>query len=246
MILFSLYTLWAQQWDLFLFLAGMFLAELQLLLHDQSNEYYRESTTYNYLPKSIHRHLAAIMHTFTGGLILVAGHLLGFPSWNADVSPGYTTLIKYTPQAYNSTILVQRFWQSIGAFLFVLALCLSPAPSPSLSSPSPLLASSPSPSSPPSHSSPFLQRPFNTPFAQYLGRISFGLYITHYYVLGTLGARIFLYVPSSMATEKACAFVFAGVVNTFLCFWIADLFWRAVDVKSVRVGKWIAGRCFVC
>lgn len=34
-------------------------------------------------------------------------------------------------------------------------------------------------------------------------------------------------------------FAVAAVVNTIVCFWLADLFWRFVDLRCVVFAKWL-------
>ena len=37
------------------------------------------------------------------------------------------------------------------------------------------------------------------------------------------------------------AFVVCALLNTVAVFWAADLFWRAVDGRAVRWGRWVEG-----
>lgn len=39
--------------------------------------------------------------------------------------------------------------------------------------------------------------------------------------------------------------VLAGVLLLPFTFWVADLFWRGVDVRSVSFAKWVGEKCFV-
>jgi peptidoglycan/LPS O-acetylase OafA/YrhL len=91
---------------------------------------------------------------------------------------------------------------------------------------------------------PTLQKPFITPFPQYLGDISYALYITHPLILWTLGMRL-LNMGNKNVAKYTFGFIEAIFVNSFLCFWLADLFWRRVDANSVQFAKWVAKKCFV-
>ena len=221
---FCWYTLWCQQWDLFLFLFGMLLAGLQLLRQDRFPDDDYKSIE-RYIPSLIYHHSNAIMHTLSIILALLAIHLVSLPTTNPRDSPGYMSFVAYTPARYASNNMTHRYWSSIGAALLLTAILLSP----------PLKA----------QVQPLLQQPFRTRFAQYLGNISFSLYVTHFYVLGTIGSRIFVYYGTGTAEMKLYSFFVAILVNTFLCFWIADLFWRSVDTKTVLLAKLFAAKCFV-
>lgn len=98
---------------------------------------------------------------------------------------------------------------------------------------------------------PFLQSIFTTSFAQYLGDISFSLYMLHGQVLFTLGQWIIPYAMNVTGGWENGGFgfggglVLAGVVLLPFTFWVSDLFWRGVDVRSVGLAKWVGEVCFV-
>jgi peptidoglycan/LPS O-acetylase OafA/YrhL len=77
----------------------------------------------------------------------------------AASTPGYSYLATLVPMRYQSTELLNRLYTSLSAPL--LLYCLE--------------------------SVPVLQHPFLTPFVQYLGRISFSLYIVHVPIMFTFG-----------------------------------------------------------
>ncbi|KAG0644910.1 O-acetyltransferase -1 [Hyphodiscus hymeniophilus] len=160
------YTVWIQQWDLFLFIYGMLLAEFQFFRQESfpNNDF---TALERYTPTLIYRHSKLIMHAISISLAVIAIHLISLPTANPGTSPGYSFFVAYTPVAYASFNLTHRYWVCIGAALLLTAILLSP----------PLGSSA----------QPLLQRPFRTPFAQYLGYISFGLYVTHYFPVGTIG-----------------------------------------------------------
>ena len=217
------YTLWIQQWDLSLFIFGMLLAELHLFGQDLFPG--DNKAPDQYLPVIIYDNLYAIRQTISIGLAFLGIYLISIPTENPRVSPGYSFINAYTPAVYGSHNLTHRYWVSIGAALLVSSIALSPFPN--------------------SSAQPLLQRPFRTSFAQYLARISFGLYVTHYYTLATIGSRIFIYYGRGEAKQKLYAFSVAVVVNSFLCFWAADLFWRGVDAKCIMIARIVANKCFV-
>ncbi|KAF2714384.1 hypothetical protein K504DRAFT_420166 [Pleomassaria siparia CBS 279.74] len=109
-------------------------------------------------------------------------------------------------------------WGRLGAALFVLALC----------------------------SSAELRRPFQTPFAIYMGKISFPLYIVHGPVNHTLGLVL---VESAFLLTGRDTFVGyeTGVIVSFVplaivVVWLADLLMRTIDIPSVRFGRTLQNR----
>ena len=114
-----------------------------------------------------------------------------------------------------------RYYQSLGAILFVF--CVSNSPSRW-----------------------WQRRVFNTAFVQYLGRVSFALYLVHGPVLHTFGYGVERAVWGAMGTEGwrfAGGFAVAGVVVVPVTLGVADAFWRGVDRPVVRFGRWVEGKC---
>lgn len=85
---------------------------------------------------------------------------------------------------------------------------------------------------------------------QYLGRISFSLYLVHGLVLRTLSHRVVLglwdVVNKRWAEEEGREEMRTGVVvGAFfvvvmpVTIWIGDLFWRGVEMRAVRFVKWV-------
>jgi peptidoglycan/LPS O-acetylase OafA/YrhL len=148
-----------------------------------------------------------------------SGHLLAYPDELASVTPGYHTIVSLTPHSISSANLTQRFWLSVGAAILVAAMDISP----------------------------LLQAPFTTRVAQYLGRISFALYIVHGPVLYTLGMKM-LFIAWPVWDEKRGSEKFAllaagsWTVDLIVCVWAADIFWRVIDARSVKFAGWFAGK----
>ncbi|OBT70608.1 hypothetical protein VF21_10429, partial [Pseudogymnoascus sp. 05NY08] len=152
---------------------------------------------------------------------LFALHLLCFPDEHATTSPGYRTLISLNPRYSSDQGLTQRFWIAIGAFLLVGAMNFST----------------------------LLQRPFTMPLAQYLGRISFALYIVHGPLLYTLGMQMLLPAVREWNSgggwaNYALRALGAWVVDLVVCVLVADVFWREVDARSVVFTGWVAQKCW--
>jgi peptidoglycan/LPS O-acetylase OafA/YrhL len=108
---------------------------------------------------------------------------------------------------------------------------------------------------------PWLKRFFETRFCQYLGRISFALYLVHGPILATLGDRVYYAVgwvrPIELDNEKLAAwmnlmplpktgpmgleiaFLVPHVVLLPFTLWIADLVTRTIDEPSVKFAQWL-------
>ncbi|CAN8106419.1 unnamed protein product [Discula destructiva] len=114
---------------------------------------------------------------------------------------------------------------------------------------------------------PFLQIPYTTRFVQYMGWVSYSLYLTHGPLIIALGLKYYQRVSPAREEARAVAaqlqsfgqhvaageilrkaghatfsaFVWSSIVQTFLLFWIADVFARVIDVNTVKMTRWIWG-----
>jgi len=156
-----------------------------------------------------------IRHALMVAIALLGIHCLTFPDEAANTTPDYGWMVAHTPTQFSEKSFTQRFWLFIGAVLFVGVCCLSND----------------------STAAPLLQKPYITPFAQYLGKISYALYVMHPWLSFNLGQQIQNLVRRSGTNSHVTAFPFALVVITCGCLWVADLFWRAVDRRSVLFGR---------
>ncbi|KAK4946359.1 hypothetical protein LTR10_014557 [Elasticomyces elasticus] len=109
----------------------------------------------------------------------------------------------------------EHFWLSIAAGLIVYAL----------------------------ETCPPLQRPFNWGVSQYIGKLSFGIYVMHLLV-----ARVFWDVPLHdlriWLGGGQKAYCVAYVIFMFLVFWAADYFIR-VDRHIIAFGRWLEKKTFI-
>ena len=109
---------------------------------------------------------------------------------------------------------------------------------------------------------PWLKSFFETRFCQYLGRISFALYLVHGPVLWVLGDRLYatlgwykdtheagipgwinkLHIPKVGPLGLELSFFLAHLVLLPVTLWLAELVTRFIDEPSVRFSKWLYGR----
>jgi peptidoglycan/LPS O-acetylase OafA/YrhL len=84
-----------------------------------------------------------------------------------------------------------------------------------------------------------LQWPFRTRFVQYLGDISFSLYILHFPMMLTIGRKITVGLIE-VSGSKPLGFCLGGLILTPVLFWISDVHWRLFDESSIRFAKSLA------
>jgi peptidoglycan/LPS O-acetylase OafA/YrhL len=84
---------------------------------------------------------------------------------------------------------------------------------------------------------------FASAFAQYLGKISFAVYILHGPILHSVGLVAMTtsrkYIGRDTSMQECLGFFVAAVVVLPTVFWSADIFWRLVDVPCTRFSKWV-------
>ncbi|CAI6235972.1 unnamed protein product [Periconia digitata] len=90
--------------------------------------------------------------------------------------------------------------------------------------------------------SPTLQMLFNTRVAQYLGKISFGLYLVHILIFSLLRNELVQLFWWVIGEDSVFGWIGAGAVLGPLVVWCGDLFWKVVDVRAVRLARWVDGR----
>lgn len=89
-----------------------------------------------------------------------------------------------------------------------------------------------------------LQCIFTNSVSQYLGRISFSLYLVHGSIIHTLGYGLLQTLWSIIGEDrKETCFVLVAVCVTVVTIWWADIFMRLVDIPSVNFARWLEGKC---
>ncbi|PQE15211.1 acyltransferase protein [Rutstroemia sp. NJR-2017a WRK4] len=141
-------------------------------------------------------------------------------SWtNAHISevPGLSILDAHTPSPYHG----QRVWFCLAAFQIVLACTQLPS----------------------------LQSIFNHPLSQYLGNISYALYLTHNLCLTAMEPRIAplldAWLGKDTFTGRHLTWLAGLLIYGPVILWMADLFWRVVDVRTVKLARWVESWCLV-
>ncbi|EJP66150.1 acyltransferase-like protein [Beauveria bassiana ARSEF 2860] len=228
--LLTLFSLRCDRWEIALFLTGAVLAELDLMRKDAARATASLPAARDMIdldveakrdaappprPPAEHR----VIRSLGIMLIALAGmYLMSFPPSHAEETQGFMLIYKWLVPSWTND--PKRYVLGPGAVLFMIAVS----------------------------SSATLQRPFLTATAQYLGTVSYALYIVHGPVLHSVG---YVVTPVVMAVtgletdrEWAMGMVLSTVINFAVALGVADVFYRFVDVGSVRMATAFQRMCF--
>jgi peptidoglycan/LPS O-acetylase OafA/YrhL len=211
------------------FLGGMFIAEVTLL-QNSSLITPTSSPTISPLPKyrekedfvtvspqesKTTKHSA--MQIFWMLNVVSGLFIASWTNFHPDEVWGIRTLNAHTPWPYEG----QAIWFCFGAFQIVIACTQVP----------------------------FLQNIFNTPLAQYLGNISYALYLVHNLCLTILEPRVTplidMYFSKATMWGRQFSWVMGLVIYLPIILTVADFFWRAVDMPTVKFARWLEEKCVV-
>jgi peptidoglycan/LPS O-acetylase OafA/YrhL len=207
------------------FLGGMFIAEVTLL---QDRSLSSGGSTPSELPKFVPEERPTWMgmtSTTTGKLVQafwIANAACGLyiASWtNNHVDELWG--LSYLQAHTPEPFDGQRIWFCLGAFQIVAACTQVRA----------------------------LQSLFNNPVAQYLGHISYALYLTHNMCLRILEPMLVPILDSIFPKDtfigRHLSWVAGMALYLPVIITVADLFWRAVDQPTVRFARWLEEKCIV-
>ena len=94
-----------------------------------------------------------------------------------------------------------------------------------------------------------LQGLFTSPVAQYLGRVSYALYLTHNLCLRVLEPWMLpileWYFSKDSFMGRHLNWVAGLVLYLPVIICVADLFWRAVDQPTVKFARWLEEKCIM-
>ncbi|KAI0974022.1 acyltransferase family-domain-containing protein [Xylaria arbuscula] len=218
------------RWEMLLFFAGMTIADLDL----RRNAHEARGTASgspsspqptlllpleekaNQTPPPANQR--SLGDTFWSLVSVFALYLLSCPDAGPWEVPGWRYLGTLIPVWFTEKY---RFWQVIGACLFVFCAARSRG----------------------------WQHFFELPPVQYLGHLSYAMYLMHGPVTHILGYPIQRWAWGVTGIEGSAAFksgvALAAIINIPLVIWAADIFWRAVDIPSVRFAKWLEAKLSV-
>ena len=205
------YTLWWARWEVFLFLVGTLIAELDL-----ANGLFQSKSLLD--EKSLDDRPVASAQIGQGVwmFVFVVGLYLGSsPSMSPEKTPGYMYLTSLVPDSFSQGATTSKFWQAIGGILIVWSILRVPT----LQKP---------------FTTHFAQYLGKISYSFYIvhGPILHGF--------GYNVILWFWSYTDRDTTLGYCTGLFLGVsVILPFVFWTADLFWRMVDAPCVSFAKWL-------
>lgn len=219
MSLLTIYMIRCNRWEVALFLAGAILAELDAMRRERAkaaeaaialgiqNDYDLEAKAEIFTKPPAEKRMSRGLGIVF--LTLIGLYLLSYPPADGKETPGFVTIWQWLVPSWTDD--GKRYVHGVGGVLFLIAVS----------------------------SSKTLQRPFLTSTAQYLGDISYAFYIVHGPVLHTVS---YVMGPAALAitgvetdNQWAMGIILTGVVNFIISLAVADVFYRFVDVGSVKV-----------
>ncbi|KAG6039691.1 hypothetical protein E4U41_002262 [Claviceps citrina] len=153
---------------------------------------------------------------FWASVSILGLYLMSQPDDGGKEAPGWVYLTSLIPKWWGAQ--EYRYWQSIGAVVFLLAV---------------------------GHCRTW-QRFFNTAVVQYFGKISYALYLMHGPAMHTVGYHWEKMAYGLTGVEGYwynAGFVLGALFCIPTVIWWADVFWRAVDIPTVKFAKWFESKC---
>jgi peptidoglycan/LPS O-acetylase OafA/YrhL len=221
MVVLILYIYFLNRWDVGLFLCGALIADTALARPEDPNAD-RTAALVSHTPSSSHAHaprgrarvVRILIACSKAAMLALSLMLLSSPDFCISETPGYRLFGRLTPASDPAPF---RFAPNVGGILLV-ALVAHMAPSHRL-----------------------VRTLLNARLPQYLGSISYSLYIVHGPLIHTLGYAVFPLFWSITGRDETwryiVGFTAAYVVLVGVVIWVADVFWRTVDMPCVRLGK---------
>ncbi|KAK1247786.1 hypothetical protein MKX07_000674 [Trichoderma sp. CBMAI-0711] len=145
-------------------------------------------------------------------------YLMCQPDGRGEITPGWIWLSSQIPKWWKEERY--RYWQSTGAVIFIVAV---------------------------SHS-PRWQRFFNLPVVQYFGKISYAIYLMHGPAMHVVGYHFEKWAYGITGVEGYwynAGFVLGACFCIPTVVWWADVFWRAIDIPTVKFAKWFESKVVV-
>jgi peptidoglycan/LPS O-acetylase OafA/YrhL len=221
-VLFLFFNVYAH---LFLFLSGVLLAELhhareyatkaQHVLAEENFQSMEMEEPATSKHRGHYRRMAARIFWIWNFVLSLFVCSMPHVVDGAAQSPGFITLASLIPTRYRTKYDEDHFWIFLASFNLVFTI----------------------------DNAKFLQVLFTNKFSQYLGRISFALYIIHGTFLYTLGwhlSNFFLnYTGRDDGAQYASGIVLTVLILYPIMFWTAGLVAKYIDAKSVQFARWL-------
>ncbi|KAK5036375.1 hypothetical protein LTS07_002102 [Exophiala sideris] len=224
-----LWLTYVGQWDIFLFTAGMACCQVSYMIRKV------KSPTLGHTPAVKDTMKSRCRNILLGVLVPVLallpilyvlsqpGGWLKPPDWPGwGDAPIYPTLDDWTPPTWKGHNDPGRFWTCISAIAFILLV----------------------------DNTAIFRRFFFFAFPQYLGEISFSMYLVHPLIIKVVLTRWNDFVSPWMAgiriwwIKECLNLTINGLVFIPVLFWVSDLLTRYVDRGSVDLARWLESRFY--
>ncbi|KAB8275734.1 acyltransferase family-domain-containing protein [Aspergillus minisclerotigenes] len=205
------------RWDVVLFLSGMLMAEADLINGTWERPTEGEKPWSVRFPTKYHPFGLSNRKLWIA-LFIIGLYFGSAPNTGYRWTPFYMWTWSITPKTYPEP---HRFPQTIGAVLIVYSI---------------------------NHSKD-IQKLFTNPISQYLGKISFAFYIVHGPILHSLGyslmPNIWAVIGKDSDLQYCLGFLIGWLICLPLCLWAGDIYWRAVDIPSVKFARWVEDKVII-
>ncbi|KFH47533.1 hypothetical protein ACRE_016850 [Hapsidospora chrysogenum ATCC 11550] len=204
------YSLGISRWDMATFLGGTTLSELDIRNPPDGQKDPLDDRGLG-LPAASRRHRQVGPPTRRETILRRAGivlalYLLSYPDAAAEYTPGFKFLSTWVPRYYHP-LSGWMFYQSMGALLLLPCILRDP----------------------------YLRGLLEGRVAQYLGRISFSLYLVHGPVLHCLGFWIMPRLFEHFGRQAG--YLIGWTFMLSLTLYLSNLWYKKVDMWSVTVGR---------
>jgi peptidoglycan/LPS O-acetylase OafA/YrhL len=145
-------------------------------------------------------------------LLILALFFGGFPNYIADKGMWYSYFTTWPTKVFGQEDQGRDFfWLALAGVMLIAAL----------------------------ENLPELHGFFNLPVILYLGEVSYALYLVHWLFVHTVGRGLIFGLRKRGVSESASA-VFAIAMAMATSFWAADVYWRLVDLNSIKFARYVA------
>ncbi|EPE08638.1 acetyl transferase [Ophiostoma piceae UAMH 11346] len=204
MIGLAVYTMKYTYWQMFLFIMGMIVCDINFIIDGVSGA-----------GPTVTGRMARYRTPIGIACFVMCLYVLAIPETirGAVGTPGYMTLIAMVPKLHHQRRMVDHFWVPIAASLLVLTVDRTPV----------------------------LQSIFKHPLPQYLGKISYSMYLLHGSTLFSIGHWYLRHIMAVTGVTTQLQYA-CGIVLWALVFWPTLIFWadlasRTLDAWSLKLGR---------